>query len=358
MMTRIILFFCFLFLLAEGFTQVGPKNKPFGFMTLNPPVSVSFQETIKDKNDKIKELHTILKGGIWDEIIPNMLYVPPAGYYVVFDGTDSLNRECNKSTTTFVTGSYLLNTEITNKMYRFFLEDSTDVKYQYHIYNDTTDIAYGVFTKFKIKDGIKNGYMGDNYPVIGISAVAAIAFCNWLNQKMYQQLKGTTTHFKYMGFRLPTEAELEKAIIMNEMPERFSKRAFEKVFSTSTIANQKKEFNYGMVKDSINNIIREYGMDGYEFINPVKAFSAGSLGFYGLRGNVAEWVHDFFSPNRLCKKDSFITQNTTEKYRVVKGGSWADNAFYLQPCTRQKLNENKGSFKIGFRICMTDLEGL
>jgi|GEM_PF-5790650 len=39
--------------------------------------------------------------------------------------------------------------------------------------------------------------------------------------------------------------------------------------------------------------------------------------------------------------------------RVIKGGSWADRAFWLSPGSRRFLEEEKGSKSVGFRCAMT-----
>jgi formylglycine-generating enzyme len=43
----------------------------------------------------------------------------------------------------------------------------------------------------------------------------------------------------------------------------------------------------------------------------------------------------------------------SDKARVIKGGSWADRAFWLSPGTRRYLEEDKASRSVGFRCAMT-----
>ncbi|MBN8683113.1 MAG: SUMF1/EgtB/PvdO family nonheme iron enzyme [Chitinophagales bacterium] len=43
----------------------------------------------------------------------------------------------------------------------------------------------------------------------------------------------------------------------------------------------------------------------------------------------------------------------SDKARVIKGGSWADRAFWLSPGTRRFLEEDKSSRTVGFRCAMT-----
>lgn len=47
----------------------------------------------------------------------------------------------------------------------------------------------------------------------------------------------------------------------------------------------------------------------------------------------------------------------SDKARVIKGGSWADRAFWLSPGSRRFLEEDKASRSVGFRCAMTRTGG-
>jgi hypothetical protein len=42
----------------------------------------------------------------------------------------------------------------------------------------------------------------------------------------------------------------------------------------------------------------------------------------------------------------------SDKARVIKGGSWADRAFWLSPGARRFMEEDKSSRTVGFRCAM------
>jgi sulfatase modifying factor 1 len=48
-----------------------------------------------------------------------------------------------------------------------------------------------------------------------------------------------------------------------------------------------------------------------------------------------------------------ISTLISDKARVIKGGSWADRAFWLSPGTRRYLEEDKSNKMLGFRCAMT-----
>ncbi len=52
-----------------------------------------------------------------------------------------------------------------------------------------------------------------------------------------------------------------------------------------------------------------------------------------------------------------VTTLISDKSRVVKGGSWADRAFWMSPGTRRFMEEDKSSRTVGFRCAMTRTGG-
>ena len=45
---------------------------------------------------------------------------------------------------------------------------------------------------------------------------------------------------------------------------------------------------------------------------------------------------------------------TAGNLKICKGGSWADKLVYTQPGSRQGINKEKASSKIGFRVVLSD----
>jgi len=52
-----------------------------------------------------------------------------------------------------------------------------------------------------------------------------------------------------------------------------------------------------------------------------------------------------------------VTTLISDKARVIKGGSWADRAFWLSPGARRFKEEDKSDRTIGFRCAMTRTGG-
>ncbi|KAI9433625.1 C-type lectin protein [Russula earlei] len=316
------------------------------------------------KIKKIQRIASVLKGGIWDEILPNLRYVPQFTYISLFKGSDSINSVGRQRYIT-VTGDYLLNTEVTNKMYRYFLADSTDDKYKPQFGKDTILQTAALFSHFTATEKKKKYTVADytaldDYPVVGISFESAVAFCKWLTGKSKQAFIATTDSAVLLNFHLPTDAEFTKAAIMNTWYYNNNYPSFDDMLQRKLFpGNGRVQVNYGEGTDSTGNTLRTSDADGYLFTNPVKKFPAGYLGLYGMEGNAAEWALDIF---RLNEDANFVRRRADVrvripeegKERVVKGGSWRDGNFYMQPPVRQKMDPQQTSERIGFRLVMTD----
>ena len=74
-------------------------------------------------------------------------------------------------------------------------------------------------------------------------------------------------------------------------------------------------------------------------------------GLYDLAGNVSEWTADWYDayPNG----NSSASNDFGQKYRVVRGGSWADSQFYLSALFRDAKSPDSGYHNVGFRCVQT-----
>ncbi|MBO7227666.1 MAG: SUMF1/EgtB/PvdO family nonheme iron enzyme, partial [Bacteroidales bacterium] len=58
---------------------------------------------------------------------------------------------------------------------------------------------------------------------------------------------------------------------------------------------------------------------------------------------------------RNAANKSTITSMLNNKVRVVKGGSWNDRIYWMQPGTRRYYDQDKSTAWIGFRCAMDRL---
>ena len=87
------------------------------------------------------------------------------------------------------------------------------------------------------------------------------------------------------------------------------------------------------------------------YTQDVKASFPNAFGIYNMAGNVAEWTMSSYYSSSYDYASS-INPNVTDssnKRKVVRGGSWKDVAYYLQVSSRDfEVDTNQRSY-IGFR---------
>ena len=66
-------------------------------------------------------------------------------------------------------------------------------------------------------------------------------------------------------------------------------------------------------------------------------------------------VHDYLDGDEQSKSiyEYGVATLISNKSRVIKGGSWADRAYWLSPGARRFKEEDKADRTIGFRCAMT-----
>ena len=70
-----------------------------------------------------------------------------------------------------------------------------------------------------------------------------------------------------------------------------------------------------------------------------------------MSGNVWEWTSSLFEPYPYDAGDGreADTGSRTDVLRVVRGGSWYDNDYYLRSAVRDRYSPTYEGFLVGFR---------
>ena len=188
----------------------------------------------------------------------------------------------------------------------------------------------------------------DNYPVVGVNWKQARAYADWRGRVIESNVVA-----RYgFDFTLPTEAQWMYAASYGVKSEDLDKvRSFK----------NKKKKNKEMLVTNFKQQEGAYALDGATFTVPVRSYAPNSLGIYNLQGNVAEWTLDAFSPsarelvhdlNPVLLYDASDNDGPIMKRKVVRGGSWKDNAKMLSVATRSYEIQDQGHSYLGFRCIL------
>jgi len=169
---------------------------------------------------------------------------------------------------------------------------------------------------------------GDQHPVVYVSSLDAIKFCNWLSTRERRK------------YRLPTEAEWEYA----------AKGSDGRKFPWG---NQNGRGDLANFADK-NTVFAwsDHEIDcGYAESSPVGAFPLGAspFGVEDMAGNVWEWCLDYYEPYRQGPKINPRGPTIGAK-RVYRGGSWKSRFSSLRTTVRGSNVPSFSCNDLGFRI--------
>jgi formylglycine-generating enzyme required for sulfatase activity len=246
---------------------------------------------------------------VWDKDGSVMVYVPGGEFIMGSGDTDvdsalalcnEVGGDCERSWfdneqpqhTVYLDAFHIDKTEVTNAQFARFLNEMGNREE-----GGVTWLGIGDEACLITWDGEqyqpKSGY--ENHPIIEVSWYGARAYCEWV------------------GKRLPTEAEWEKAC----------RGADGWIYPWgSTFNGNKVNFCDKNCSEELKDISVD---DGYARTAPVGTYSTG-VSLYGaldMAGNVREWVADWYDSGYYSRspRRNPPGPDSGEK-RVIRGGSW------------------------------------
>ncbi len=159
-----------------------------------------------------------------------------------------------------------------------------------------------------------------DHPVTLVRYDDAAAYCAWLSSMTERP------------FRLPTEAEWEKA---------------------ARGGAESKRYPWGDRLDrNTANFLDDPAQKSSHGTSPCRHYPANGYGLYDMAGNVWEWVQDWYDPGYYVASPERNPQGPPRgSLRIVRGGGWLVADVRMLSCShRHKVPPDTYSYAIGFRV--------
>jgi formylglycine-generating enzyme required for sulfatase activity len=169
---------------------------------------------------------------------------------------------------------------------------------------------------------------GDRYPVVHVSSLDAMKFCQWLSSRERKK------------YRLPTEAEWEYAARGTD-GRRFPWGSYENRGDLANFADRNTVFAWSD---------RDLD-DGYAETSPVGVYPLGAspFGVEDMAGNVWEWCLDYYASYTPAAKVNPRGPAAGSR-RVYRGGSWKSRFNSLRATARHSNSPSFSCNDLGFRV--------
>jgi formylglycine-generating enzyme required for sulfatase activity len=191
---------------------------------------------------------------------------------------------------------------------------------------------------------------GGLHPAVCLSWNDANAYVAWLARKTGE------------GYRLLSEAEWEYAARAQTKPGTYPRYSF---------GNDEKDLcQYGNGADqtaekSVAGDIAVAGTqrknfavapcaDGYVYTSPVGSYAANGFGLYDMQGNAWQFTEDcYLDSYNGAPSDGSAWKAGDCSIRVIRGGSWVSNPWYLRAAGRGTRGISYRGYFQGFRLART-----
>lgn len=318
------------------------------------------------------------------EVLGEMLDVP-AGWFEMGDPWDEGNYDEVPVHEVYLDAYRIGRYEVTNREFvdvlnwahgQGYLTNTNGIIYAYNqqVADTAASSAWSQITYsggvFGVRSRAGNDnrvFSMENHPMVEVSWFGAVCYCNWLSERQgllacYDTMDFTRYEPVRNGYRLPTEAEWERAAAWDG----------------------DKHWRYGTTSNVIDRMSANY--PDWEYMNPLELTSfpytspvgwyngmnlaqvstpgiltvnaASPVGAYDMTGNAGEWCHDWYNSSYY---DGVTMTNplgpSTGTLRVLRGGSWDFLLLDSRSAYRNKYGPDTRLDSLGFRVAVSGNSG-
>ena len=199
-----------------------------------------------------------------------------------------------------------------------------------------------------------------NHPCVEVTSYGAAAYCNYKSAMAGRtgcyNFTNWTCNWNTNGYRLPTEAEWEKAARGGESGQRFP-------WGTTISHTQANYYSYWdegepyypYDENSTNGYHPDHNDGDVPHTSPVGSFDAHGYGdgLYDMAGNVWEWCWDWYGSNYYSNSPETNPRGPASgDNRVLRGGSWRRDAARSRIAYRGRNIADYTYYDIGFRTVL------
>jgi formylglycine-generating enzyme required for sulfatase activity len=284
-----------------------------------------------------------------DDFSDGLSYIP-AGPFVM--GRTSGDTSTNAPPTTVnVSGFKIMNTELSKAEW--------DPVRAWGLLNGYTDLLAG-------------GGKGADHPVQSITWFAAVKWCNARSEMegrtpCYYTSSARTTVYRTgsaaltdawvrwdaNGYRLPTEAEWEKAARGGIVGKRFP-------WGTDIISHALANFNNSVSRpwtEGTTGFHPLYNTDPTPYTSPCSSFSPNAYGLFDVAGNVMEWAWDWYESAHYSSAagttDPRGPASSPDNYKIRRGGWYSADEAYSRCHARFYNTPNFSAVNTGLRAVIS-----
>ncbi len=293
----------------------------------------------------------------------------PAGEFEMGSMFDEAEPDELPVHSVYVNAFYMDRCEVTNRQYADALNWANDqgdliavIGHRVFRANSGTDYPY--CSALSGSDHVQITWDGDafgvvpgreDHPMVTVTWYGAVAYANWRSGMEGKPLAYDLSTWECSfgsGYRLPTEAEWEKAARGGEEEQRFPWGDL----INHTHANYVACAGWAPYDDSgldSATFHPEFDMVAFAYTNPVDYFPANGYGLRDMAGNIYDWCNDWYNAS-YYEASPYVNPHgpANGQDRVLRGGSWNNFAPACRSACRYATLPVYLNERFGFRLVL------